>query len=134
MMVIAIFRVIKAPYIDRNLSIINCYAETVHVFRNFVHVIEKTVHVHENCCARVLRILTVWSIKFDELKEAVEFKGCQAIRSNAESNPFVALKLLYRQRQIIEQGFKQLKNEVGGSRFEATEAAYRGKLFVYTLA
>ena len=75
----------------------------------------------------------VWSIKFDELKEAVEFKGCQAIRSNAESNPFVALKL-YRQRQIIEQGFNQLKNEVGGSRFEATEAAYRGKLFVYTLA
>ena len=76
---------------------------------------------------------SVWSIKFDELKEAVEFKGCQAIRSNAESNPFVALKL-YRQRQIIEQGFNQLKNEVGGSRFEATEAAYRGKLFVYTLA
>lgn len=69
MMVIAIFRVIKAPYIDRNLSIINCYAETVHVFRNFVHVIknrlvgapvhviEKTVYVHENCCSRVLRIL-----------------------------------------------------------------------------
>ena len=27
-----------------------------------------------------------------------------------------------------------LKNEIGGSRFEATEAAYRGKLFVYTLA
>ena len=67
------------------------------------------------------------------LKRPVEFKGCQAIRSNAESNPFVALKL-YRQRQIIEQGFNQLKNEVGGSRFEATEAAYRGKLFVYTLA
>ena len=69
MMVIAIFRVIKAPYIDRNLSIINCYAETVHVFKNFVHVIknrlvgapvhviEKTVYVHENCCSRVLRIL-----------------------------------------------------------------------------
>ena len=59
----------KGPYIDRNLSIINCYAETVHVFRNFVHVIknrlvgapvhviEKTVYVHENCCSRVLRIL-----------------------------------------------------------------------------
>ena len=52
MMVIAIFRVIKAPYIDRNLSIINCYAETVHVFRNFVHVIKNRlvgapVHVIE---------------------------------------------------------------------------------------
>ena len=51
----------------------------------------------------------VWSIKFDELKEAVEFKGCQTIRRNAESNPFAAMKL-YRQRQIIEQGFNQLKN------------------------
>ena len=71
MVVIAIFRVIKAPFIDGNLSIIDCYAEAVHVFRNFVHVIknrlvgapvhviEKTVHVHENCCSRVLRILTV---------------------------------------------------------------------------
>ena len=53
MMVIAIFRVIKAPYIDRNLSIINCYAETVHVFTNFVHVIKnrlvgETVHVFTN--------------------------------------------------------------------------------------
>ena len=69
MVVIAIFRVIKAPFIDGNLSIIDCYAEAVHVFRNFVHVIknrlvgapvhviEKTVHVHENCCSRVLRIL-----------------------------------------------------------------------------
>ena len=69
MVVIAIFRVIKAPLIDGNLSIIDCYAEAVHVFRNFVHVIknrlvgapvhviEKTVHVHENCCSRVLRIL-----------------------------------------------------------------------------
>lgn len=70
MVVIAIFRVIKAPFIDGNLSIIDCYAEAVHVFRNFVHVIknrlvgapvhviEKTVHVHENCCSRVLRILS----------------------------------------------------------------------------
>ena len=74
MVVIAIFRVIKAPFIDGNLSIIDCYAEAVHVFRNFVHVIknrlvgapvhviEKTVHVHENCCSRVLRILTVFHI------------------------------------------------------------------------
>ena len=33
MVVIAIFR-----FIDENLSIIDCYAEAVHVFRNFVHV------------------------------------------------------------------------------------------------
>ena len=73
MVVIAIFRVIKAPFIDGNLSIIDCYAEAVHVFRNFVHVIknrlvgapvhviEKTVHVHENCCSRVLRILSAFN-------------------------------------------------------------------------
>ena len=52
---------------------------------------------------------TVFIEKPHELKEAVEFKGCQTIRRNAESNPFAALKL-YRQRQIIEQGFNQLKN------------------------
>lgn len=78
MVVIAIFRVIKAPFIDGNLSIIDCYAEAVHVFRNFVHVIknrlvgapvhviEKTVHVHENCCSRVLRILTKYESWFME--------------------------------------------------------------------
>ena len=30
--------------------------------------------------------------------------------------------------------YRSLDNEVGGSRFEATEAAYRGKLFVYTVS
>lgn len=59
--------------------------------------------------------------------------GCRAIRSNIESDPFKALQI-YRQREIIEQGFDQLKNEVGGSRLEATEATYRGKLFFYTIA
>ena len=75
----------------------------------------------------------VWSVNFDELKKAVEFMGCRAIRSNVESDPFKALQI-YRQREIIERGFDQLKNEVGGSRLEATEATYRGKLFIYTIA
>lgn len=75
----------------------------------------------------------VWSVNFDELKKAVEFMGCRAIRSNVESDLFKALQI-YRQREIIERGFDQLKNEVGGSRLAATEATYRGKLFIYTIA
>ena len=75
----------------------------------------------------------VWSVNFNKLKESVEFKGCYAIRTNAEPDCFKALKT-YRERQIIEQGFDQLKNEVGGSRFECTQNSYRGRLFVYCLA
>lgn len=59
--------------------------------------------------------------------------GCWAIRTNAIVDPFET-NSIYRQRDIIEKGFNQLKNEVGGSRLEATESAYRGKLFIYTLA
>lgn len=59
--------------------------------------------------------------------------GCWAIRTNAIDDPFET-NSIYRQRDIIEKGFNQLKNEVGGSRLEATESAYRGKLFIYTLA
>lgn len=75
----------------------------------------------------------VWSVKYDALKKAVALAGCHDIRSNAVSNAVEAWAI-YRQRDIIEQGFNQLKNEVGGSRFEATESSYRGKLFVYSLA
>lgn len=35
----------------------------------------------------------VWSVNFDELKKAVEFMGCRAIRSNVESDPFKAADL-----------------------------------------
>ena len=59
--------------------------------------------------------------------------GCWAIRTNAIDDPFET-NSIYRQRDIIEKGFNQLKNEVDGSRLGATESAYRGKLFIYTLA
>lgn len=75
----------------------------------------------------------VWSVNFDELKKAMEIMGCRAIRRNVESDPFKALQI-YRQRKIIERGLGQLKNEVRGSRLEATEATYWGKLFIYTIA
>lgn len=76
---------------------------------------------------------SVWSIRDEKLREAVRFMGCRAIRTNAVSNPFEAL-CIYRQRDIIEQGFNQLKNEVGGLRLVATETTYRGKLFIFSLA
>ena len=69
----------------------------------------------------------------DELSEAVQLFGCHAIRTNAISDSIEALRI-YRQRQIIEEGFRQLKHEVGGARFASTESTYRGKLFVYGLA
>lgn len=76
----------------------------------------------------------VWVIDYNALSKAVEFAGCQAIRTNVDGMSASEAMTIYRRRQIIEQGFDQLKNEVGGSRFEATETAYRGKLFLYTLA
>ncbi len=75
----------------------------------------------------------VWSLNFEKLQKHVRFLGCQAIRSNVDKTPFEILRI-YRQRLIIEQGFNQLKNEVGGSRLEATESTYRGKLFIFSLA
>lgn len=75
----------------------------------------------------------VWSIWDKKLREGVRYLGCRVIRTNAVSDPFETLRI-YRQRNIIEQGFNQLKNEVGGARLEATESTYRGKLFVFSLA
>ncbi len=74
-----------------------------------------------------------WLINFNALSADVEFAGCHAIRTNTETNPPETFQI-YKQREIIEQGFRQLKNEVHGSRFYATESSYRGKLFVYTPA
>lgn len=69
----------------------------------------------------------------DALRKAAEFNGCQAICSNIIADPIEAMKI-YRQRNIIEQGFQQLKNEVGGDRLRATETTYRGKIFLYSVA
>ena len=63
----------------------------------------------------------------------MKFAGCRAIRSNTTFDAVKTLKI-HQERDIIEKGFQQLKNEVGGSRFEAADACYRGKLFVYSLA
>lgn len=40
---------------------------------------------------------------------------------------------IYRQHNIIKQGFQQLKNEVASERLQATETTYRGKIFLYSI-
>ena len=117
MVVIAIFRVIKAPFIDGNLSIIDCYAEAVHVFRNFVHVIknrlvgapvhviEKTVHVHENCCSRVLRILTKGS-HLAVLFGGWKHKGfCKAVMAVAHKLALLIHWVVVNQKPYIDKEF-----------------------------
>lgn len=66
-------------------------------------------------------------------KDAIEFAGCFAIRSNEIASGVQALQL-YRDRQVIEQGFRQFKAGNGCDRLKATESAYVGKLFLYLLA
>lgn len=74
-----------------------------------------------------------WQINLDKFAQDCRFVGCFAIRSNCDLEATEVLRL-YRQRNIIEQGFQQLKHEVDGARLYATETTYRGKLFVFILA
>ena len=66
-------------------------------------------------------------------ENALEFAGYFAIRSNVIASGLQALTL-YRDRQMIEQGFRQFKAGNDCTRMQATESAYAGKLFVYQLA
>ena len=74
-----------------------------------------------------------WAVNYGALRKATKFNGFQAIRSNVIADPIEAMKI-YRQCNIIEQGFQQLKNEVGGDRLQAAETTYRGKIFLYSIA
>ncbi|MDO4938218.1 MAG: hypothetical protein Q4E62_09900 [Sutterellaceae bacterium] len=84
-------------------------------------------------CPRARGNASVWKIDYTKLNAELKHAGCQAIRTNAISDPIEAMRI-YRQRNIIEEGFKQLKCEVGGKRLQCTDATYRGKLFVYSIA
>lgn len=81
----------------------------------------------------VLQSKSKWMINLEKFSQDCSFVGCFAIRSNCDLEATEVLRL-YRQRNIIEQGFQQLKNEVDGARLYATESTYRGKLFVFILA
>ena len=74
-----------------------------------------------------------YALNLNALSEAVELSGCFAIRSNCGLDAFEVLRI-YRERNIIEQNFNQLKNWVDGDRLYATESTYKGKILVFVIA
>lgn len=75
----------------------------------------------------------MWVRNNAAISEAVRYEGCFVIRSNEFDDPFEALRC-YRQRSLVELDFNQFKNQVQADRLRCTEASYRGKLFISTLA
>lgn len=86
-------------------------------YRRFIKVDKKGIHSRD-------------AVK---IRQACHLAGCFAIRSNAISDPFSALRL-YRLRNIAEIGFNQFKNHTSGSRLYSTGKSYVGKLFIHILA
>ena len=74
-----------------------------------------------------------YALNLNALSQAVELSGCFAIRSNCGLDAFEVLRI-YRERNIIEQNFNQLKNWVDGDRLYATESTYKGKILVLVIA
>lgn len=81
----------------------------------------------------VLKHRDQYALNISALSEAVELSGCFAIRSNCGLNAFEVLRI-YRERNIIEQHFNQLKNWVDGDRLYATQSTYKGKILVFVIA
>ena len=59
--------------------------------------------------------VTHWVRDTSKIDEAVECSGYFALRSNAVTDAFEALSI-YRQRNMVEQDFYQLKNWLDGDR------------------
>lgn len=74
-----------------------------------------------------------YALNVNALSEAADLMGCFAIRSNCGLDAFEVLRI-YRERNIIEQNFNQLKNWVDGDRLYATESTYKGKILVFVIA
>lgn len=81
----------------------------------------------------VLKHRDQYALNISALSEAVELSGCFAIRSNCGLNAFEVLRI-YRERNIIEQHFNQLKNWGDGDRLYATQSTYKGKILVFVIA
>ena len=81
----------------------------------------------------VLKHRDQYALNINALSEAVELSGCFAIRSNCGLDAFEVLRI-YRERNIIEQNFNQLKNWVDGDRLYATQSTYKGKILVFIIA
>ena len=76
--------------------------------------------------------VTHWVRDTSKIDEAVECSGYFALRSNAVSDAFEALSI-YRQRNMVEQDFYQLKNWLDGDRLRVGAVAVQGKLLVNTI-
>lgn len=76
--------------------------------------------------------VTHWVRDTSKIDEAVECSGYFALRSNAVSDAFEALSI-YRQRNMVEQDFYQLKNWLDGDRLRVGAISVQGKLLVNTI-
>lgn len=65
--------------------------------------------------------------------DRVIFAGCFAIRTNCIEDPFECLAV-YKQRQIVETAFRQMKVLNGNNRLRCTERTYVGKLLLFVIA
>ena len=59
--------------------------------------------------------------------------GCFVIRTDVYANPLDALRL-YRMRNLIEDGFKALRNGADGDRLRTTSRSYWGKLLSFLIS
>ena len=76
--------------------------------------------------------VTHWVRDTSKIDEAVECSGYFVLRSNAVSDAFEALSI-YRQRNMVEQDFYQLKNWLDGDRLRVGAVSVQGKLLVNTI-
>ena len=75
----------------------------------------------------------VWVKNFKGLEEFLTRAGCFAIRTNCIEDPFECLAV-YKQRQIVETAFRQMKVLNGNNRLRCTERTYVGKLLLFVIA
>lgn len=75
----------------------------------------------------------VWVKNIKGLEEFLTRAGCFAIRTNCIEDPFECLAV-YKQRQIVETAFRQMKVLNGNSRLRCTERTYVGKLLLFVIA
>lgn len=75
----------------------------------------------------------VWLKNIKGLEEFLTRAGCFAIRTNCIEDPFECLAV-YKQRQIVETAFRQMKVLNGNNRLRCTERTYVGKLLLFVIA
>ena len=75
----------------------------------------------------------VWVKNIKGLEEFLTRAGCFAIRTNCIKDPFECLAV-YKQRQIVETAFRQMKVLNGNNRLRCTERTYVGKLLLFVIA